>query len=231
MSLPLLILLGVLLSLDSGLFEALFLKRRAESRHISSLSYKMLAAGGFCGTGLLMALYSGDSRGFLIFSGLILGMLGDFFLGLRKVSSLDHRLFFGLGILAFSTGPIFYAAALLRLNAFSPLPVAVIFLILMLCTEAFLRVHQVKGRKVHISALLYIGVEAFMCSVALMLAYQHTSLGSLLFVTGSFSFLASDNLLAAFSFGDLSSGEVDQALHATYLGAQLFIAWSILFLF
>ena len=230
MTLSVLLFLGILFSLISAASEALFLKRRAQGLHRISLFYKMLASAGFCGVGLLTASQSNTPWAWAMLLGLLLGFLGDVLLGLRKLCKKDQRLFFLLGMIAFSFGHFCYVHAINHLEAFSPLPVLSFFALLMLSSEAFLYVHKVKDPAVHICGLLYVAIEAFMSAMALILAYSHTSLGSLLLVTGSFSFFASDNLLCAYSFGNLKNPEIDHALHVTYLSAQLFIAWSILFL-
>ena len=230
MTLPLLILLCLMLTMSCALFGTLFLKRRASGNHWISLICKVLTAGCFCGVGCLMAAFSSCPWGWQIFHGLLWGLAGDFLLALRKIRPESEKLYFLLGIIAFSGGHFCYLSALHRMEPFSPFPVLTIFLILLICCEAFLIVHQVRDLKVNLPGLLYIGIEAFMSAMALNLAYSHTNLGTLLFATGSLSFFASDNLLTVFSFGDLKYPEVDQALHVTYWGAQLFIAWSILFL-
>ena len=230
MTLPVLIILGILLSLDSAIFETLFLRQRSEGNHRISLFYKVLASAGFCGVGLLTALYAGKIQGCLIFGGLAMGLLGDFLLGMRKLSQKDHTVYFFLGMLVFSGGHIFYLTAVYRLCRLSSSAVFLVFLILMLCAETFLYAHKIRQWKVHLAGLIYIAVEALMAAASLVLAYCHTSLGSLLLATGAISFFASDNLLCAYTFGDLKIPEVDQAVHVTYLGAQIFIAWSILFL-
>ena len=101
----------------------------------------------------------------------------------------------------------------------------------MICSLVFLLTHKVRENRIRTAALLYVAIEAFMSAMALILSYSHTNLGTLLLVTGSFSFFTSDNLLCAYTFGDLKNTEIDYAVHVTYVGAQLFIAWSILFLF
>lgn len=230
MTLPFLMVLSLLLTGISILFETAFLKRRMQGNHWVSLGYKVLAAAGFCGIALLTALYVGSYWGYLILFGLFMGLIGDFLLALRKVSKKHHDLFLFLGAMVFSAGNLFYISALHHLRPYSLYQVFPVFLILMACAESFLLVHRVRKPQIHIPALLYIAIEAYMSATALILAYSRTGLGTLFFVTGSFSFFASDNLLCAYSFGDLKSREIDYALHITYISAQLLIAWSILFL-
>ena len=82
--------------------------------------------------------------------------------------------------------------------------------------------------KMHLPGMVYIGVEAMMCALALVLAFKKTEYLS--FALGGVTFLVSDNLLCAYSFGRLKAPVWDWALHGTYLAAQLLIAWTQVFI-
>lgn len=220
--------IAILLTVLSCLCEILFLKLRSGSRHFLSLVLKVLAALSFCLLGCLFSCLR--SSGWLIAAGLFMGLLGDLLLGLRKLYPQHHDLTFVAGALAFSLGHGFYMGQLLGFHAGifpASLPV---FLILVIFSEVFAHKAGFSQGKMHWPGLIYIAIEAMMCALALVSALRFPGAGTALMAAGGLSFLVSDNLLCAYSFGSLKKPSVDWALHATYLAAQLLIGWSILFL-
>ena len=218
----------ILLSLFCCLLEILFLRQRSAGNHIRALILKVLASLCFCLVGIWGSICRG--WGFVISAGLVCGLLGDLLLGLRKLRPHHHDLIFVAGALAFSLGHVLYSYALVRLQSGLLLPSLPIFLILVLLSELFARKSGFSQGNMHIPGLFYIGVEGVMCALALSAYGKNPTLGTGLFALGGISFLVSDNLLCAFSFGSLRNSFTDRLLHATYLMAQLFIAWSIFFL-
>ena len=230
MNFPFLIFSAMLLSLGSAVLETVFLRHRYRENHWKSFFCKGLSALSFCGVGLLFALHAPCSRSFLILSGLFMGFLGDELLALRKLYPRHHDFSFFAGALAFSAGHFFYFSALQKITPLPFGPFLLLFLILITCSEAFLRLCKCQDHRMHLPGLIYIGIEAIMCAGALYCACRRTGPGTLLFAIGGLSFLISDNLLCVFTFGNLRKPGIDQALHITYLSAQLLIAWSILLL-
>ena len=218
--------ISLLLTPLSCIFEIIFLNCRKKQQHLKALLYKGLAALCFCTVGLLLTLYKG--RGFYITAGLFLGLLGDELLALRKIRPCRHDLFFSAGAVAFCLGHGCYMAALLKAQT-GLLPGGVpLFLILTALSEIFAHKAGFSKGKMHLPGLFYIAIEAFMCALALVSLGNQPGIGTLLFGLGGLSFLISDNLLCAYSFGRLKTPAVDTWLHITYLAAQLLIAWSIL---
>ena len=220
------IFLLLLLTLGSGLTDVCFLRLRQRQRHGAALVLKGLAALQFCLIGLL--LHDRAQAGWAVAAGLFCGLTGDILLGLRKLMPHRHDLTFVAGALVFCLGHGFYIYYLTRIPGLW-LPALPIFLVLLILSEAFARYGGFHRGKMHLPGMFYIAAEALMAALSLVLVMKAFSAGSLLFALGGVSFLVSDNLLCAYSFGRLKSPSIDWALHGTYLAAQLLIGWSLYF--
>ena len=205
--------------------EARFLHQRDAGRHWPAFFLKGLASLSFVAVGLVMALYA--HRGGAVVWGLVFGLAGDGLLALRKIFPAHHDLTFVSGALAFSVGHFCYMAALLGAEDGLLLPALPLFLLLTAGSEVFAHKAGFSSGSMHWPGLLYIAIEAAMCALALVRLFLAPSLAAGLFAAGGVSFLVSDNLLCAYSFGSMKTSSVDRWLHLTYIAAQLLIAWSI----
>ena len=211
-------------------FEILFLRIRSRGRHLAALLLKGAASLCFCLTGILFAAGSDFSCRWYVAAGLGLGLAGDVLLALRKLYPSHHDLIFSAGALAFCLGHGCYMWALGSLVPGLISKAMPVFLVLVIGSELFARRAGFRESRMHLPGMIYIAVEALMCSMALALCSLEPGPGAVLFSLGGISFLISDNLLCGFSFGSLKTRKTDLLLHVTYLLAQNAIAWSILFL-
>ena len=221
------LIFALLLTLVCPLSEALFLRQRDAGRHWPAFWLKGLAALCFLGTGVLLASLAQGSK--WVVWGLAFGLAGDQLLALRKIFPARHDLTFAAGTLSFSLGHVCYMAALLGAAPGLPLPAFPVFLVLVAGSEVFARKARFARGKMHLPGLAYIAIEAAMCALALARLWLVPDLSAGLFALGGVSFLISDNLLCAYSFGAMKTKAADRMLHITYIAAQLLIAWSLAF--
>ena len=210
--------------------EILFLTLRRRGRHGFGLAFKLLASAGFCTITAAASAGSAFPFAYLVLWGQLLGFAGDALLGTRKLLPHLHTLLFVVGALAFALGHCAYMGAVSHLTPFSAPLVLVIFLLLLYLCVVLAKRTGFDQCSLHTAGLLYVGLEAFLCAMSLAAAVQVQSPGSCLLTGGAMLFLLSDNLLCAHSFGTWKTRLVDALLHATYLGAQLLISWSVFWL-
>ena len=217
-----------ILSVLCCVLEKDFLGLRRAGRDRAALIFKGLASLCFVTVGCLAAALRG--QGWITAAGLGMGLCGDLLLGLRKQLPKHHDAFFVAGAAAFSLGHGFYLASLRQSFGAGLLPALGIAAVLTAGSELYARRAGFAQGKMHLPGLAYIGVEAWMCGMALLGLWMVPGIASGLFTLGGLSFFVSDNLLCAYSFGNRKTEAVDNLLHGTYLAAQLLIGWSILFL-
>lgn len=218
-------IIPLLLSLLCCVSCALFMGLRGKSSHRASLIFKVLISLSFTAVG--GCFYACPAQGLFVLLGLSLGALGDLLLGLRKLLPHHHDRTFILGALSFSLGHGFYMAFLNAQSTGLWVPALPVFALLMIFSGFYARIGGFAGKKLFLPGMVYIGIEALMCSLAAVLFLKSPGPGSLLFFLGGISFLLSDNLLCAFSFGSQKTKAADILLHVTYIAAQLLIAWSL----
>jgi hypothetical protein len=126
----------------AAIITAMFIYVEMKDNSLFSLYFKALASFSFI---LLFSIvisektvqtnsayYIGEDfiafmgTGFLIFMGLVAGLIGDLLLGLRQLRPIeDNNTIITSGIFSFAIGHIFYYFALLRLNNFSVYPLII----------------------------------------------------------------------------------------------------------
>ena len=215
----------IFLSLLCCLSCALFMSLRGRSSHGLSLLFKILMSLSFAAVGGYF--YFPSRLGLFVLIGLSLGALGDLLLGLRKLFPHHHDLTFILGAVSFSLGHGFYMGFLSSQSTGLWDPALPVFLGVMVLSFFYSRIGGFSGKKLYLPGMAYIGIEALMCSLAAVLFWKCPGMGSFLFFLGGISFLVSDNLLCAYTFGTRKTFSVDVLLHVTYVAAQLLIAWSL----
>lgn len=192
---------------------------------------KGAAALFFVAVGVVLLLSKGASVfAWLVVGGLVLGLCGDQLLAMRLIHRKYHDLFFTIGALSFGIGHGLYVLALrhvgmLRVSII--LPVFSIGAVLSLVYAVKMGTNV--GKKTPL-AVGYIAVVLLMGSIAVGAAIDSMSLGGLLFAVGGILFCVSDNILCAYCYGKEPVWNMNRDLHIAYYGAQLAIAWSILFI-
>ena len=193
---------------------------------------KMLCAFFYLITGILSATCLGRATEYsvMMLSGLVLGLLGDFFLEYKR------KKFFPLGAVFFALGHIVYSSTFLLIgdyNAMSHIWTVIgITVVVTAVIFAFAKTKlTLKGKKKMI--LIYAPVLIFSFACAVVKGVIALSAGSYAFglclIWGGSMFFASDIMIG------VGKGEVKRppflhyAVSYTYFAAQAFFALSILF--
>ncbi len=168
---------------------------------------------------------------FLIFMGLVAGLIGDLLLGLRPLRpASDNNTIITSGIFSFSIGHVFYYFALLKLNAFSvyPLMIGVVGAVIIFIGA---KVMKLKWEQLRIPSLAYAFILFLIFGQALInaIALGFTMTTTLLFA-GATLFLISDLILSQIYFKEGAPKVLVAYNLSTYYAAQLLIAFAILFL-
>lgn len=230
MSFYLTITVGIILTVLSIGAGSLFLHQRKSGNHKVSFWLKGAGSLFFVLSGLVMALYTDKTEGFLVVAGLISGLAGDQLLALRTIYTEHKKTFFYLGGTAFSIGHLFYIAALWNMENSLTKFTAISFLVLITGAIGYAeRKGSVSPGRL-VPSTIYISFVAVVSAMAASSFWYSPDLCNGLFALGGFSFFISDNLLGAYSFGKDKSAKLNIMLHVTYYAAQLLIGWSILFL-
>ncbi len=208
----------------------LFVRAYRDQDYVRGFWLKGAAALFFVATGVALLVEHGGNRfAVLTVLGLVLGLAGDQLLALRLIHMNYHDLFFTIGALSFAAGHVLY---ILALRLICTLNVAVILLVFVL--GALLSFWYAKKTGIDVGektpfAVAYIAVVLLMASVAICAAIRSSSVCGWLFAVGGILFSVSDNILCAYSFGRNPIWKMNRDLHIAYYGAQIAIAWSILF--
>ena len=221
-------ILFTVLSITAGTF---FLHQRKAGNHKRSFWLKGTGSLFFVLTGVVFALYNKENiTGAVTVAGIFCGLLGDQLLAMRKILPEHKKPFFYAGGLAFSAGHVFYIAALWKSEDSLTKFTAVCFLLLLTGAIGYAERKDAVSPGRLIPQTLYISFVAAVSAMAASAFWYHQNIYNLLFALGGLSFFISDNLLGAYTFGKDKSAKLNILLHITYYGAQILIAWSILFL-
>lgn len=223
--------IAVLFSCACVINARFFLKKYYEQDYVKSFWLKGMAAVSFSAVGVTL-LWSGNYAPFAckVVGGLLLGVLGDQLLALRLIFQKQHDFFFTLGALSFGVGHVLYMLALQGFCAVSVwcvLPVLAVGILLSLVYAK--RKGTDVGKKTPLAAG-YIMIVLLMASIAVCVAVTTGTLTGILFAVGGILFSVSDNILCAYCYGKDKVWRLNRDLHIAYYGAQLAIAWSIMFL-
>ncbi len=227
-------------------FVPLFLKYSWPDKCKKSLMYKMICSTLFVLAGLLAMKITGNNTSYakLIIWGLVFGWLGDLFLHLLT----DKIWVFGIGLVSFLVGHIFYIAAFQKAIYVSypqAHTVAWYEVLLVLALVGLIVFYAVK-KKIDIKNIMAVPVLLYALTISCMLVK------ALRFYVGAWFYGGSDHLFALFVtvavgaiFFVLSDGSLGMILYggesknrplkifniATYFAAQILLASSIFFVF
>ena len=163
--------------------------------------------------------------------GLVLGLLGDLVLGLRRVYRNRKKEFFYGGLLLFFIGHVVYMIAFFQLKSGSLLLSILMAFVLLILVYTVSVKSNIDYKQAKIPVIVYMAASTFLLALVFMsLISQYTLLKLVIFV-GAFAFVFSDFLLSFLYFKKLERSKIRfiKALNIMtyYLGQTLF-ALSIL---
>lgn len=230
--------LSILLELA---FVPLFLKYSWPEKCWKSFRLKMVCSSLFLIAALCcMKIADNTSRyALMMLSGLILGWFGDLFLHLIT----DKMVFFGIGLLSFLAGHVFYVIAFLGVQreyfpetpAFTPWELGAIALIVV-CMVTYAIVTKMKLGVAAVPVAMYLVTISVMLIKALSLCARFGLMKPELFPwttatmgIGAVLFVLSDSTLALLLFGGKKSNRPLKIFNiGTYFAGQLLLASTIL---
>ena len=193
---------------------------------------KMLCAFMYMLTGVLSAVYTGEKTEYslMILGGLLLGVLGDFFLEYKK------KRYFSIGVVFFALGHIVYSLTFLFAGAYKAVGhITAVISITAVLTAAiiiFARARMKLGGKKNI-LLLYAAVLIFTFAAAMVSGMVAAAEGNPFFalclMTASSLFVFSDMLIGAKIGGMRRPKIFHYCVSYTYFAAQTLFALSIIF--
>lgn len=210
-------------------FGSVYMKHCKRKNYRRAFWHKGFAGLCFVLVGAFLLPYTGN-RVFADFTltGLILGLIADEILILRKIFPKKHTQMFALGTVVFATGHFFYIKALSS-HASVSLPILIAVLLPMLGIAYYYgKLQGSNAGKLQIAAAIYMGLVVLMGAFSVTTAILSPGVGTLLFALGGICFAVSDNVLLAYSYGSRRTWNQNVLVHVTYYAAQLLIAWSIL---
>ena len=217
-----------------GIFGVVFVKKTFEQNYKSCFIFKGLASLCFVIAGLIGLLMSNlPASSWLIYLGLMLGLVGDQYLAMRYlVSRTEHMTMFKRGTLSFMLGHVCYIIALLLIGGFRIFIPAIPYLVIgfILAYIYDLKLNDVSESAMKKSGYLYVGLVILMAACAFGCAIYLKGTSSILFAIGGFLFAVSDVVLIANTFGNNYKNYRHAVVHATYWPAQLLIAYSLFFM-
>lgn len=203
--------------------------RRKEFRR--GLWLKTLTSLFFVAVGIVMMVNSNSKCTALqVVCGLALGLIGDVLLALRQLYKARREFFFTVGALAFAVGHVMYMLALRSIAVVHWGAILAVFVLGMLLSHCYALYRKIDVGSKKLPAMIYLAIVVLMGSVAICTGIAVRSPAAILFAVGGLLFAISDNILCAYSYGNKSIWRMNRILHIAYYGAQLAIAWSILFI-
>lgn len=220
----------LLLVLSGLILQSLFIKSEFDEKMKAAVVLKGTASLMF----VLLGIYLMPSRitmyGDFILKGLIFGMFGDILLNLRYlVPKQKAASVFGLGVLSFIVGHVFYVFALIDLGGNNILLWALLITIIISILVILLMKKHFPFEKKYIRVFSYIYiivvVAMFSSAIALMIVKGY-SIKYTSFLVGAFLFLVSDIFTVYYSF--IEETRLQKALNLyTYYLAQILIALTL----
>lgn len=220
----------LLLVLSGLILQSLFIKSEFDEKMKAAVVLKGTASLMF----VLLGIYLMPSRitmyGDFILKGLIFGMFGDILLNLRYlVPKQKATSVFGLGVLSFIVGHVFYIFALIDLGGNNILLWALLITIIISILVILLMKKHFPFEKKYIRVFSYIYiivvVAMFSSAIALMIVKGY-SIKYTSFLVGAFLFLVSDIFTVYYSF--IEETRLQKALNLyTYYLAQILIALTL----
>lgn len=197
-----------------------------------SFKIKMLCAAMYLATGITsaVALYRVTDYSLMILIALLLGILGDFFLGYKK-----ERYFF-VGVVFFALGHIAYSLTFLCLGSYKASAHWVVVIAITAAITAAIIIFaktrlKLKGKKNLLLAYAPVLIFAFVCALisgAVALGQGNASYG-LCLISAGVLFFASDIMIGMGKGGIDRPDFLHNAVTYTYFAAQSLFALSIYF--
>jgi uncharacterized membrane protein YhhN len=180
--------------------------------------------------GAALVCFKGQSTyASLTLCGLLSGLLGDQLLAMRLIHRNYHDLFFTIGAASFGVGHVLYIIALCGMGGVKLWLVLLIFVVGALLSVLYGKAKLTDFGDKKPAAVVYMSFVLLMASFAICVALCTMSVAGILFALGGILFSVSDNILCAYCYGSNPVWKMNRDLHIAYYGAQLAIAWSILF--
>lgn len=223
-------IITLLLIIVGLILQSLFIKAEIDGKMKAAVILKGTASLMFVLLGVFLITSKITMYGDLILKGLVFGMFGDILLNLRYlVPKQKESSVFGLGVLSFIVGHIFYIAALVDLGGTGILLYSLIFTIIISVVVVLLMKKHIPIEKkyIRVCSYIYIIVVVAMLSSAISLilvkgySFKHSS-----FLVGSLLFLISDIFTVYYSFAKQSNLQKALNLYIYYL-AQILIALTL----
>ena len=220
----------LLLIIVGLIMQSLFIKAEGDGKMKAAVVLKGTASLMFVLLGIFLMSSRVSMYGDFILKGLIFGMFGDILLNLRYlVPEQKAPSVFGLGVLSFIVGHVFYISALVDLGGTGILLWTLLFTIVISAIVIILMKKHIPIEKkyVRVFCYIYIVVVVTMLSAAISLmlvkgySFKYTS-----FLVGALLFLISDIFTVYFSF--IKETNLQRTLNLyTYYLAQILIALTI----
>ena len=221
--------IGILLVGICVMFLRLYENACAREDYQRGFWLKGLTALCFVLTGALFySLCQNTAYRLLVFLGLMFGILGDQLLALRPLWRKRSAGMLALGGTSFACGHGCYIAAYLSAGA-RWIPSIGIGLLGWLLSLVYIKRRRVQAGIFQPLWTIYLAVVCLMMGAAWSCAFAQPGLRVLLGLAGVL-FAVSDNLICSSEFGTEEGAWVHPAIHFTYFGAQLLIAWSLYYL-
>lgn len=234
---------SIILLVLGAAMSVVFIVSKVINYSLKTIIFKTIASLFFVALGILD--FCLNPHGYFLFKlfvvlGLFFGMLGDFFLGFKYVTSGKvKKAWILIGMFAFALGHIFYIAGIL---AGFYVPGNAIFIILPFTLPiVFICVYMLIARKVGIyfgKGMLPFGIFYLYClssvvfsSLCMAILHQFSMSTLIMFFVGAVFFASSDMMLTGAYFKEgKRSGAYMATYSVFYYIAQFVIAFSIFFI-
>ncbi|MBB5183081.1 lysoplasmalogenase family protein [Catenisphaera adipataccumulans] len=207
-----------------------FVVQRNRRKMVSSLLWKASASMGFVLSGIMATYEKPYLFSLLMLTGLIFGLLGDIWLGLKWSYTHDDDTYLYAGFIAFLIGHVFYCTAMvveLGIAPVLPIILAIIASFAVVFSGDRLQIHYGKFRPISVLYGIALFSTMFMGLFGAGAAQLQDPQMNRLFL-GGLLFLVSDLLLSHIYFGRHKTGFGMLWLnHFTYYAAQLLMVSAI----
>lgn len=204
----------------------------------ASIAFKVLASLSFVLLAIIMLYRRGGmtQTSTLLLGALVLGLVGDIFMGLRPALKEENRdSFFVIGGTAFGLGHFLYAAAFVMAAGVRPALLAIIIL-MPIVFFALSRLKLMNAGKMAPALMLYGAILGLILAGGIELMLCKSEIGPYA-LAGALLFIASDTMLFLFLFPGAKIerskgllGFFDYALMLCYYMAQLLFASAVLYI-
>jgi len=211
----------LVLIVSGSLLQRAFIKAGARHEHVKAVFYKSLASISFIVLGLLA--YRADPKNLLVFIGLLLGGIGDFFMEARWLSKKIEIPSFLIGTLSFLLGHVAYIIALARqMTLPNTLQLSILTGLVGAGMLLYILFQIIQAQL----ALKIVGV-IYICTIMVM--FTSAIPVSPMFALGGLLFVISDTSLILYNFSqEYHEPKVRVLCLTTYYAAQVIIALSII---